>query len=443
MARLGSLAAYRAQQRARAVGAGLVGGKLPDFPLFDLLGDSITNRTFAASADYTPDNGYLNFVRALSGQAFNALRANNFAVSGDTTGPSGAGPGMTTRLPSMMASSGTASIFLGGTNDVGQGWTVAQTTDNYAIILPALRDRYAVSFVLAVLPRDDQAASDQTAVRSRNAYLQAFCATSGGKLVYVDTFTPWYDPVTKGIKAGYASDGLHPSRLGAYVMAQAVWSAMQRYFGAFRFPLSGGSSDVFNSASNPTGNKLTNAVFAGAGSAGTGITGTPPSGWTVSTSQTGNTGTITISTVAATDALGDWVQLEWLNRVGSDETITLAQSVNLAGNAYAVGEKMRAGVEAILSNGAAVTGPWIRVQDVPGATGTVDYRDLTPESITTQGPVASDLLSMLTLPYTAAALTSGGTPRQAITLNVQALASASGGSSGRVRFRRPTLRRVP
>lgn len=50
MARLGSLAAYRAQQRARAVGAGLV-GKLPLGARVAFLGDSIFAYSLATSAD--------------------------------------------------------------------------------------------------------------------------------------------------------------------------------------------------------------------------------------------------------------------------------------------------------------------------------------------------------------------------------------------------------
>ena len=451
MARLSGLAAYRAQQRARAVGAGLVGVKLPPYPFVDLLGDSITARLFdnpAAATSYR-NGGYVTHLRTLSGQAFDVQAGNNFGLSGDTTGPSAAGPGMISRLDAMAASNGSAALFLGGTNDIGQAMSVSWSTANYLTILNRLTARYDVTFVVSVLPRTSQVSTRQVEVTARNAWLRAYCAASGGKAVYIDAYSAWLDPATMDIRVGYSDDGLHPNPNGGYVLANVIWQKMQQYLSAqSRWNYAAGAADVFNGTTAPFGNKLSNANFAAAsgGTKASLIAGDIPSGYSLTGGVAGNTGTVTASIVAASDGMGDWLQIEWSGRSGTNEQFGFGLSLPFSSGKYAAGEKMRAGFEVDIDFLTNSYGPWLRIQEVPGSTGAATYHDMAASSA---AALYTDLVfegahrqSLLTLPFTAQTILGNGSPQIAMYTNINMTSSASGGASGRLRIRRPTLRRV-
>ncbi|MBO1078101.1 SGNH/GDSL hydrolase family protein [Roseomonas haemaphysalidis] len=418
----------------------------PDTASMAVFGDSMTARSSAVNSTLTNlyNNGFDNWLRALSKQRLDFRAANNYGVSGNTTAQ------MLARVGDVVAAGLPVIRFLGGTNDANAAVPLDTTLDNYRAIFAQLRAAPATQLiiVMAVMPRSfwqdtSQATPGAAKILQYNSFLADYCATHS-KMLFVDTYAAWNNG-SGAPKAGFTDEGLHQTAAGAYAGAVPILAALNS-----RGLLSGAGwlSDInpltlFDATNAPFGNKLLNPGLSGtAGTMAAGVTGQVADSWQVtSTVTSGQTGTIVASKEAATDGLGDWQVVTFTNRVGSNEQVTLTQSVTDASK-YAAGETVRFGVEYEASGLVNVTGINIRHTDTPGSGGTnVDVRDMTPY-LTTQAEATPDHSGVLRAPARTIQTIAGSGALQRVYAYVTLFSSASGGSSGKVRFRRPALVRV-
>ncbi|MFT8243289.1 SGNH/GDSL hydrolase family protein [Roseomonas sp. BN140053] len=420
---------------------------LPPNLLFAALGDSITARNGRAKDGFVGlyNHGILTRLRAELRQRLDSRQALNFGVGGDTTGQ------MLARMGAAEASEAQALTFLGGTNDAAARLPLDTTFANYEAILGRARSRFALTVVMAVLPRSswpayftpEDAAEGQRKLRAMNHWLRGYCTAREGVL-FVDTFTPWLDPDTGGPRPGFTEDGVHQSTPGADAAALALAAALDPLLPAEGWPLHAGPEDGFDAATRPGGNKLHNPGLGGTdGAAIGGATGQVADRWVLLTSQPGNIGLVEGSKEAAADRLGDWQVVTITGRQGANESISLNSHVELAEARYAPGESLRAAVEFQLLDPVNVADPGLRWGDLPG-TGAPGFesRDFCAFNGNIVGPARSRRGVLLTDPHQLLAPTGTGPQRQVVSLQINLVSSMPGGASGVVKFRRPTLRRV-
>ena len=287
MARLGSLAAYRAQQRARAVGAGLVGA-FPRVSLIAYLGDSITNQ----HGVYTDDTQVKVF--SLRGR-LHALMSDpelsramyvdgrlNFGISGETSTQ------ILARTPAAIATAramgAQAFDLMAGTNDVGTD--IETVWSNLTQICQLILDAgFGLNF-WSILQRSNarwqdavtagtitQAAVDAEKTKNEAIRLRQIIYAAGKPRVrHIDPVPAMNDPAyDRCARAEYFVDGLHPNILGGFVMA-GVAKPVYR-------PLLAPSTLNLDQAADPL---LTNRQMTGTGGVvGNGIAagGDVPASW--------------------------------------------------------------------------------------------------------------------------------------------------------------------
>lgn len=165
-----------------------------------------------------------------------------------------------------------------GTNDVSDRATALQAL---ADVEQILRLRLAIGsrpFLVTLTPYDTRPAAATAAVLEFNQGLRVMAARYN-----VDLSDPWpylaNASGTGGFAPGMASDGLHFSNLGGYLVAARVEAAIHRkYVGAADVPTFCGSP--YNAATAPFGNHLINPQMAGVGGGkGAGVTGEVPNSW--------------------------------------------------------------------------------------------------------------------------------------------------------------------
>jgi hypothetical protein len=132
-----------------------------------------------------------------------------------------------------------------------------------------------------------------------------------------------------------SGDGVHPSYLGAYIMAKR--SGIKAFSKYVSQCLVRPPTAVAFSATSPSGNLLTNPTLTGTtGTKGTGVTGDVPTGWNVFR-VTGTPTAVCVSTdggtVPRTDTgQGHWFQMNFDNTGGAaGNSIVMKMTVNLAG----------------------------------------------------------------------------------------------------------------
>lgn len=165
-----------------------------------------------------------------------------------------------------------------GTNDVTDRASALQTL---ADVEQILRLRLAIGsrpFLVALTPYDTRPAATTAAVLEFNQGLRAMAVRYN-----VDLSDPWPYLVsangTGAFAPGMATDGLHFSNLGSYLVAARVEAVIHRkYVGVADVPSFCGSP--YSAATAPYGNHLINPQMVGlGGSKGAGVTGEVPNGW--------------------------------------------------------------------------------------------------------------------------------------------------------------------
>lgn len=196
------------------------------------LGDSLTSPEGGAP----PGAGWVDYVRFRTGGRFYLLK--NAGVPGNNTAQ------MLARLQAdVLAHNPRVVTFLGGTNDITQGVTLATYQSNVTQIVDQLTTAGIAVIILSIPPRDLTDKKLPETVRF-NAWLKEFARTR--RLHFVDVHSRMVDPATGGFKAGLGRDDLlHLSRTGAAAIGDAVIEAMTPFM-----PTGGGYRPAFNADPN-------------------------------------------------------------------------------------------------------------------------------------------------------------------------------------------------
>ena len=253
------------------------------------------------------------------------------------------------------------SIICLGTN---QSSTLAASASALAAIQTIVSARLATGstvLVIGLLPYNGASATVAGAKRWLQQELASMCAGLG--IDFVDPTAYVGDPSsTAGAwAAGYSDDGTHPNVAGSIVIAQrGLVPALTK-----RMPAISRTRDVgvaYDAALAPRGNLAVNGALTGtAGTKGTRVTGTVPTGWSVVSSGANISCVCTApddaSPVARTDGgTGNWFQLAVNNAAGVlNEYIDLSQSALIPAGNFALGDYvvLQADVELSASDAAA------------------------------------------------------------------------------------------
>lgn len=175
----------------------------PEKPRVIFLGDSITD--LWRLNEYFPDRDFVN--RGISGQTTAQMLGR---VESD-----------------VMRLRPTALLVLGGTNDIGRGFSLTAIEDNLTMIAD-LADFHGVKVIFAsVLPvsdyhKDVDPNYEMTrtrppgTIRSLNSWIQTFCAQR--KFQYLDYYSAMVDG-SGSLQSDNSDDGLHPNSKGYRIMA--------------------------------------------------------------------------------------------------------------------------------------------------------------------------------------------------------------------------------
>ena len=191
------------------------------------------------------------------------------------------------------------SILVGTNNlSVNSSQTAASIMATIVQIVQGVLSRGITPVLCTLLPRGSGSAGGWSSLtagqiltaRGRlmeiNRQIRAYASITPG-VILADTFYSILDiaSATSDPIAGYTGAGtgtadfLHPNAPGAMLVGDVWWKAVQPYTNPAPRQ-SAGSGDGYNSVENIFGNIVDSSWSAGAANAGTGVTGTGPSGWT-------------------------------------------------------------------------------------------------------------------------------------------------------------------
>jgi lysophospholipase L1-like esterase len=159
-----------------------------------------------------------------------------------------------------------------------------------------------------------------TAAKARllevNRLLRAY-AGANPSVILADIFYSVlnFASATSDPDVAYCPDYLHPNAPGAIRIGQAWWSAVSPHIGPQQRNAAG-NGDGYEATDNPFGNLLASAAFAAnGGTAGTGVSGTVPVGWTTNR-LSGSTSTAVSARQARADGVPGFETT--LSMTGSD-----------------------------------------------------------------------------------------------------------------------------
>ncbi len=252
-------------------------------PKFAIFGTSITDQnsrliippTASPSRAWFAD-GYATWLRILTGQRINLPVENDFGVSADTFQL------MLARIGTVIAACPDYCIVEGGSNNIAVD-DFATMKLNWLAIVKTLRNAGITPIILPMPPRGGAVlTANQIKTQQRFYNFQReFCLKYKGYL-FADYLPYWLDqtsstsvPLAGMVKA----DNLHPTCLGAYWMAKALFDIVMPLISArpsHVLPY----TDIYDATYNPTGNLLYNGSTNYGLLAGTGGTQTSNAGLT-------------------------------------------------------------------------------------------------------------------------------------------------------------------
>lgn len=197
-------------------------------------------------------------------------------------------------------------LYEGGANDANGSVSCATVTTNNRAIYAAMKQAGITIIKIGVIPRSGGSAyttAQANLAQCYNEYDRRYAEEVGsGGFYFVDLDPIVLDtaqPTVWAIKAGYLLDGVHPSTAGGSVMGYAIAQVINQIVPQWRQPILT-NGDVFDAVNNPTGNKLSNGVFTGAGgSAANGCTGTVATGTTIDGTNRGGSTCVGSTTTLA------------------------------------------------------------------------------------------------------------------------------------------------
>lgn len=191
-----------------------------------------------------------------------------------------------------------------GTNNVDGNSTtnIAAFTADYQPILDWHVSNAVPGVIHAIPP---ESGTSGAAILARNAWLAAQCAAHPGLLYFADDSIDLGDGAY-AYQPQYYADGTHMGPWGKRKQGERMAPVLQAIFGQRESRLLDPADQYANNAAS--NQYVANAHMAGsAGTTGSGVTGTVPTGWTVACSG----GASAVASIVAAD-IGDALAVPWL-----------------------------------------------------------------------------------------------------------------------------------
>lgn len=288
------------------------------------LGDSITEE----SEEAAPSLNYRNRGYAIWSMIHTSHRFNIAGIFGY--------PGQVTsyiysQISNVVNSGADICFILSGANDILGSATVQEVTDTYDAMISTLKSAGIYPVFLSVFPRNDGTSTQNERAASFTNHLKTLATQ--GEIGFVDAATVMQvDDSTINVSRSY--DGVHTNLLGGYWIGKAVANWLDANFPASVNPVQFGGV-----------NNLVNPYFAGTGGTiGTGVTGTAPDSWTVSTTNPGTETTVSsIGSVSELSSLS-CIQFDISGGDGATRYTRAQQTLTLpAGDYYLYAEYEKTG----------------------------------------------------------------------------------------------------
>lgn len=184
------------------------------------LGDSITNGSTAAA-----DRRWIDQLPRILGTGVISANSVEEGNPGETSA------NMLARYATSVRAHGAQILFLlAGTNDAGQGRTLAEYASSIkGIVAEAQKD--GVPVIIGTVPPlgSSRPAADKLRVQQYNTWLAAWCPTVG--VTVAEVFKGLVANGTDSLQSGYDADGIHPETLGHQKIAEAFAAAYTARFG--------------------------------------------------------------------------------------------------------------------------------------------------------------------------------------------------------------------
>lgn len=303
------------------------------------LGDSITANNGGGNKNAI---GFLDWAAVLSRQRVSFDASLNFGVAGQTSAQ------ILARVGAVVSAAPTFCTVLAGTNDTSL--TAAQTIANLDAIYAALQQAGIIVIAIPITPRSTGTTAQRLHMVQVNDWIRRRRFTL--KNLHVLDATQIYGDSAWTPRANYASDGLHPTVLGAYRIGKAL-AALITTLIPCEPAIAVNSLDIFDATDNPRGNLASNGILSG-------TAGTFPAGFTGALADNTFVNTNTLlgsSVVLSKSTLADGrvaQRVQWSGSfTGGTATFQLATNVASASTKVLTGDKVEAWVEIEAAAGAA------------------------------------------------------------------------------------------
>ncbi len=265
-----------------------------------LVGDSLTDMNLGNISPYTVTNG-------INGGLLKEI--GNIGVYGNTVGQMLARiDNSYTNVNPGLAGFGTIGWieFRGGTNNARSSAITPTIISTYDALFAKLLSYAGRVFVKPVPPIGGPEAASNANVPSYNTYLQAKCAASGGKLIWVDDCVNMKDMSGNQISTYFVSDGVHFSNAGVYRMAVDGAATILSTISPYNYisPISTDPLDKYPA----TNQWIPNHTNIGTGGSFGNLSGTVPNNWGL----WGNGGGMIASASIVNADVSDPNQTKWI-----------------------------------------------------------------------------------------------------------------------------------
>jgi lysophospholipase L1-like esterase len=275
---------------------------------FVALGDSITNGSSDHNNGIYGTNCYWNVTQWQSGAKFRCVRQAGWPSQPTTTIVNRFWDEVLPYRPDAM-------FVLECTNDIGEitgtsPYTYAQVAAtalaNEAALIKAALGSNIIPIVFAMPPRGTSSAPSTLAAYTQQLNIARAAQAVSLGAIWIDTWTPLADPVNLWYdNPAWTADGIHPTALGAQVMATQALSVLAPYLPSYGAPRAIIHVDYGNSFANP--------LFYSSN-------GTTPDTYTFYGTITG----LTQSIVTDAFANGNWARVSWA--AGAAASFAILQS---------------------------------------------------------------------------------------------------------------------
>ncbi len=333
-----------------SLGIGSVSGTLPNQigRKVGVIGHSISADAVQQTAiDNTwAQWGYLCWLRRYLGNRIDLPFTRVYAVAGKTVAQV-----LAEQVPTAVAATLDTCIVDVGINSVTGGVTYASMIADYTSIFKALRGANQFVIVLGIRVRNSPVAlttAQNKLVGRVNKWIAEWCRADSGMLYY-DQNPLFIDASTGNAKTGWLRDGTHDNAISAREYGKDLAAKITGFMPDFdgRMIMLG---DVYDATENPTGNLLTNGLFAGtSGTVTNGATGSLATSWSGYRVNASSTTSVAFSKESDSLITGLDKQVITFGGTG-DSVVVQVQQTQVVPGSIAIGERVYFAVEMELSS---------------------------------------------------------------------------------------------